>query len=136
MSIFKQTSVLSVSILILVLLTGGGSARANTINLSCPEMPLVPWWTNNSPDQVSSYVSRKYDGDWSAYIGKWRKQGDKLLDLHLSQKKAIIKSRNIVLEGEQLAIYVKMVEKRVKVIECYAHQSILKADKGGSDKSS
>jgi len=124
LTIPRKAIIFAVSPLVvaLVLMSSGVQARDNTLPIDCPEMPNVSWWGNTSPEKISAYVERKHWGDWSAYIKKWQKHAVALGDVYGRNKSAVIKSRGIVLKGDKLANYIKLINKRVQVVQCYAEK--------------
>ena len=123
MSITRKMALLAISALFTLIVWGGGTqVRADTPVVDCPDMPLVSWWGNTSPEKISSYVEHKHHGDWVGYIVKWQKYEKNMRSIHRRDKSAVIKSKNIVIKGDDLAIYVKMIAKRVAVLQCYAEQ--------------
>jgi len=102
-------------------LTFSASATAGT---TCPEVPKVSWWSDTSVEGMTAYVDRKHDGDWSPYLKKWQRYEERMRGILNKGGSAVIKSRNVTLEGEDLARHIDMIAKRVEATRCIADQVI------------
>lgn len=92
----------------------------------CPKFAKVEWW-DTSHDKIISYVSRKHSGDWKAYLGKWDRQLKDMKSLQERGGVAVIKSKNLKLQGENLQKYVEALEGRISVTSCLAERELKKA---------
>lgn len=90
----------------------------------CAEFPKVEWW-ETSQAKVASYVARKHDGDWKAYVDKWDKQLEKMKALSERGGTAVFKSRNLKLEGEVLLQYIDAIKDRLEVTKCLARRELV-----------
>ena len=86
----------------------------------CSEIPDVPWWENKTHEKAIQYVAAKHSGNWDPYIYKWENHLTKVLDIYIDEKKAMIKSANVILGGQELADYVAQIEDRIAVLNCLA----------------
>ncbi len=99
----------------------GGQAKAEE-TAQCEAFPKVAWWGKMSHQRVIRYVNRKYGGDWKRYIAKWKRQLKVMVDIYDRDGTAIIKKRDIKLNGDKLEEYIINVAKRISVTRCLASQ--------------
>ena len=98
-----------------------GSASAENQGQSrCASFPKVAWWGKMSHQRVIRYVNRKYGGDWKRYTAKWKRQLKVMVDIYDRDGTAIIKKRDIKLNGDKLENYIISVVRRVSVTSCLA----------------
>lgn len=90
---------------------------------SCEALPQVSWWGNLSHNSTIEYVQRRYEGDWSPYIKKWQRYHANMQRLHEEGKIAIVKSRDLRLDGKALKDYADKIGSRLGVIECLASEA-------------
>ncbi len=86
---------------------------------NCPDLPKVPWWTNQTHAKAAQYVNAKHNGNWSPYIGKWSRQRDKLQNIAAKGGTAVTPS-GVRLKGGDLNSYIATVSQRVSVLRCLA----------------
>ena len=112
-----KKTIWSVCIALAFIVMAAPPARAE-----CDAFPKVPWWGNLNHVTVESYVTRKYDGNWKLYLTKWSKQADKLKDVYKRESSVFVryKGKRVKIAGNALANYIKLVAKRVTVIQCLA----------------
>ena len=103
----------------------GAAIFSTSAMAQCDAFPKVPWWGKLNHDKVASYVSQKHEGNWEPYIKKWSKQIDKLKDVQERQSSVFVRyqGKKVKIAGNALANYIKLVEKRVNVVQCLAQQS-------------
>jgi hypothetical protein len=101
--------------ILFLIVASAGQARAD-----CGPLPKVPWWGNSSHQGIVNYVERKHAGNWRPYNAKWKRQLDKLRDVHGRGKAILITSEQIKIKGEELAAYIEKVENRLAVTHCLA----------------
>lgn len=94
---------------------------------ACPALPDVEWW-QSSHQQITKYVEKRHNGDWSKYVKKWAKYGQRMQDIQERGSSAVVKSRDLRLEGKALEKYVSQIKARVSVLRCLAAEA--KADTG------
>ena len=83
----------------------------------CPELPNVTWW-KTTRIKIVKYVDLKYRGNWVPYIRKWETYKRKMQGILASNGTVLVKSRNIRLHGEKLALHIREIERRLEVIKC------------------
>jgi len=83
----------------------------------CPELPNVTWW-KTTRIKIVKYVDLKYRGNWVPYIQKWEIYKRKMQGILASNGTALVKSRNIRLHGEKLALHIREIEQRLEVLKC------------------
>ena len=112
-----KKTIWSVTVALAVVVMAASSARAE-----CDTFPKVPWWGNLNHVTVESYVIRKFDGDWAPYITKWSNQVEKLKDVRKRESSVFVryKGKKVKIAGNALGNYIKLVAKRVDVIQCLA----------------
>jgi hypothetical protein len=121
MSFMTRRKKLAASMIVLGVI--GGTIMPSAAFAECPNFPTVSWWGKVSHDSVTSYVARKYDGDWTSYVKKWERQLSRMTKVRDRGKTAVIKSRNLRLSGDKLSIYVEQIRQRVAVTRCLAHDT-------------
>lgn len=90
----------------------------------CPEVPTVSWWNNTSAELMTAYVDRNYDGDWTPYIQKLESDEKAMQDTLTNGQAVVIKSKKLVLKGEELARYIQLIGKRIEATRCIADEVI------------
>ncbi len=101
----------------------GGPAAQETDTAAigdCEAFPEVEWWTSHDHDWVIDYVKRRHDGDWAPYIEKWAGQLKAMKNIHERGGAAVIKSRGVSLEEDELLGYVENLRVRLEIIQCLA----------------
>lgn len=83
----------------------------------CPALPNVVWWKTTHV-KIVKYVDRKYSGDWDPYIQKWVAYKKKMQGILESKGTALVKSRDIRLNGKNLAAHIIQIEQRLVVTRC------------------
>jgi hypothetical protein len=83
----------------------------------CPDLPDVAWW-RTTRIKIVNYVDLKYRGNWVPYIQKWEDYKQKMQGILASNGTALVKSRNIRLEGDNLASHIQEIERRLDVTKC------------------
>jgi hypothetical protein len=83
----------------------------------CPDLPDVAWW-RTTRIKIVNYVDLKYRGNWVPYIQKWEDYKQKMQGILASNGTALVKSRNIRLEGDNLASHIQEIERRLEVTKC------------------
>lgn len=83
----------------------------------CDPIPNVKWWKFRTHESVSGYVSRKYQGNWDAYIKNWNRRLDKLQNIY-SRGASAVTSTGLTLRGPSLADYMRKMQKRISVTHC------------------
>jgi hypothetical protein len=97
----------------LILLTFATAAEAE----SCPNLPSVSWW-DTSPDKIVRYVDQAFRGEWEPYIARWEDYRFRMEQIHQANGAAVVRSRNLRLEGEQLARHIQDIDQRLQVTRC------------------
>ncbi len=112
-----KKTILSFSLALAFFVLTASSARAN-----CEAFPKVPWWGNLNHVTAETFVARKFKGDWNPYVSKWSNQVDKLKDVYARESSVFVnyKGQKVKIAGNALANYIKLVTKRVFVIQCLA----------------
>jgi hypothetical protein len=77
----------------------------------------VKWWKFRTHESVSGYVSRKYQGNWDAYVKNWNRRLDKLQNIY-SRGASAVTSTGLTLRGPSLADYMRKMQKRISVTHC------------------
>ena len=85
----------------------------------CPPIPNVDWWSKDTK-KIIAYVHQRHEGNWNAYTRKWIAYHDKMAQHFKLGKAVVMKSRGITLRGEDLAKYVRDIDKRITVVRCLA----------------
>jgi hypothetical protein len=105
--------------LALVLLTASiGLAQA-----ACDALPKVSWWGTNTHQKIVNYVNKKYAGDWESYITKWNNYSSRIQKIIDNDGAAVIKSKNLRLEGQELVAYLENMNQRISVVQCLAKEA-------------
>ena len=99
----------------------------------CSDLPQVEWWGNLSHESTVKYVNKRYTGNWILYVAKWRRYHKNMVRIHDEGKTAVVKSRNLRLEGKALADYADKIGERLAAIECLAAQATLADNKAIQD---
>ena len=86
----------------------------------CASLPVSQGWGKTDHEKIISYVSRKHDGDWAAYLAKWGKQLHSMRGIHERGGSAVFKSKGLTLSGDSLQQYIDDLVVRVEVTECLA----------------
>ena len=116
--------------LVSVLVAGfGGQAKAAE-KAQCQAFPKVAWWGKISPERVSRYVDRQYDGDWKRYIAKWKKQLKGMVDVYNRNGTVVVKEFGIKLNGDKLGGYIANIIKRISITRCLAKAASQDTSKG------
>lgn len=105
-----------------VLSTGPVSAAETETASSCGQLPNVAWWSK-SHQKVKKFVDTRHRGDWDSYVEKWSKYQNRMQEVYARQGTALIKSRDLRLEGETLAAHIKDIGTRLAVIKCLAEEA-------------
>ena len=84
---------------------------------SCPDLPNVTWW-RTTRIKIVNYVDLKYRGNWIPYIKKWEAYKQKMQRILANNGTALVKSRNIRLYGDKLALHIQEIEQRLDVTKC------------------
>ena len=115
---FKHLNRLVLASILVVFATTTSLAQAT----ECDPLPKSEFWSTATHDSIKSYVKRKHDGDWAAYVAKWQRQLDSMKAIHERGGGAVYKSKGMTISGEKLVEYVKALEARVNVTKCLAGQ--------------
>lgn len=86
---------------------------------ACPALPQVSWWTSNQKDIVA-LVDQRYGGDWDSYIERWDDYRRRMQAIYDKGSVAIVKSRDLQLEGEALADHIEDIKARIETTKCLA----------------
>jgi len=86
----------------------------------CPQVPDVAWWGDTSPEGLTAYVDRKHDGDWAPYLKKWQKYEASMRKILSRGKSAVVKSQDLVLEGQDLENHIELIARRINATRCIA----------------
>ena len=84
---------------------------------SCPSLPPVAWW-DTSPEKIVRYVDQAFRGEWESYIARWEDYRFRMEQIYYANGAAVVKSRNLRLEGDALAAHIKDIEQRLSVTRC------------------
>jgi len=84
---------------------------------TCDPLPNVSWWSK-SHDSVVRSVGKRYKGDWARYISRWQQYQTNMETLHRSGEVAVVKSRDIRMEGPVLAEHIGHIKQRIAVMRC------------------
>jgi len=84
---------------------------------TCPELPNVTWWKTTRV-KIVRYVDFKYKGNWAPYIQKWQDYKEKMQRILDNNGLALVKSRNIRLQGDELAFHISEIDRRLAVTRC------------------
>jgi hypothetical protein len=95
-------------------------AKAST----CPEIPVVSWWNNTTPEKITAYVDTNHDGDWAPYLDRWEQYEEQMRDVMLRGKSALIKSKGVLIKGNELASYIHQINSRIEATRCIADEVI------------
>lgn len=90
---------------------------AGTAAAACPEFAKISWWTTSVPE-VTQLVETNYQGNWDAYIARWKQQRETLRETAKKGGSVEIKSRNLVIAGDNLKKYITLVDQRIATLEC------------------
>ncbi len=107
---------------------GGTRATAEMLGYSwvlktkCGPIPNVQWWKFRTHESIAGYVTRKYKGDWKAYIKIWTIRLVKLQDIYLSGSSAITTTGQ-ALKGPTLKVYIEQMMDRLSVTRCLAAEA-------------
>jgi len=111
----------------IVFLAGGvtnpASAGMAGASLSaCQAFPEVGLWQNLTHATVRSQVESKYNGDWQIYISRLENYGNQLRRIRASGKSARVTrgGKKVQLQGEAIARFLTLVDKRIAVTRCLA----------------
>ena len=91
----------------------------------CAPFPKLEFWGDLTHDSTRSYVERRYDGDWDAYIDKLKRIMAGVQGIHARGKGALIKlkGRRMRLKGPELGDYLQLSGARLSVVRCLAEQA-------------
>jgi hypothetical protein len=93
------------------------SAPAPARAAPCPALPHVAWW-DTSPEKIVAYVEVAYHGDWDRYIAKWQAYRNQMDAIYAHNGAAIVRSRDLRLEGDSLAQHIRDIDQRLLVTYC------------------
>jgi hypothetical protein len=83
----------------------------------CPALPQVAWW-DTTPEKIVAYVEAAYHGDWDRYIAKWEAYRSQMDAIYAKNGAAVVRSRDLKLEGDSLAQHIRDIEQRLLVTYC------------------
>jgi len=83
----------------------------------CPALPQVAWW-DTTPDKIVAYVEAAYHGDWDRYIAKWEAYRTQMDAIYAHNGAAVVRSRDLRLEGDSLAQHIRDIDQRLLVTYC------------------
>lgn len=86
---------------------------------ACQPLPSVSWWTSDQNDIVT-LVDQRYGGNWDAYIEKWDDYRRRMQEIYDKGSAAVVKSRDLHLEGDALARHIQDIKARIDVTKCLA----------------
>ena len=98
-----------------------GLAASGPASAQCPKLSDVEWWTNTVPE-VQRVVVASYNGNWTAYIDRWKQQRRELQTAFDTQTAVEIKSRALVFRGDDLKDYIRLVDERIATLECLKNE--------------
>ncbi len=84
---------------------------------TCDPLPNVSWWSK-SHDGVVRTVEQRYKGAWAGYISRWHKYQTNMETLYRNGEAAVVKSRDIRMEGPVLAEHIGRIKQRIAVLRC------------------
>ena len=96
-------------------ITGTDASRPG----KCARIPYVGWRKFKTNVSVIGYVVRRYQGDWDAYIGSWKRRLGKLQKIHGRGANAITNTGK-TLRGAVQAGYIDKMQQRISVTRCLA----------------
>jgi hypothetical protein len=97
----------------LLILAAAAPAHAE----SCPTLPHVSWW-DTSPEKIVRYVDQAFRGEWESYIARWEDYRFRMEQIYQANGAAVVRSRNLRLEGDQLARHIDDIDQRLSVTRC------------------
>jgi hypothetical protein len=127
-----MTSSFKISLLLAGAAVALMATNSQPAHAACPALPDVPWWTN-SPDKVANFVERRHKGDWGAYIKKWAKYGKNMQGIYDREGTALVKSRDLRLQGDRLKDYIGKISQRVSALKCLATETKSAEKTDGTD---
>ena len=83
----------------------------------CNPFPKVDWWVA-SHAAVVKIVDKRYKGNWVTYIDRWNTYRNRMQETWEGGSFAIVKSRDLRLEGEALAKHIEHIDQRIEILEC------------------
>lgn len=83
----------------------------------CKALPDVAWWSSD-PAKITRSVTKRYKGDWARYISRWEKYQVTMERMLENGETAVVKSRNIRLEGAKLEAHIIDIKSRISVLNC------------------
>jgi hypothetical protein len=83
----------------------------------CPNLPHVSWW-DTSPEKIVRYVDQAFRGEWESYIARWEDYRFRMEQIYDANGAALVKSRNLRLEGQELARHIQDIDQRLSVTRC------------------
>ncbi len=83
----------------------------------CPALPQVAWW-DTTPEKIVAYVEAAYHGDWDRYIAKWEAYRSQMDAIYAKNGAAVVRSRDLKLEGDSLAQHIRDIDQRLLVTYC------------------
>lgn len=128
----EQISNLLVAVFVVVLVAVVGTVGASAApearardTIQCPAFPKVALWGDISHQSTIRHVERKMKGDWAAYLKRLSAIRDQLRSIHARKRGAelTLRNRRITLSGGKLLDYLKLVERRIAVVECLRMQA-------------
>jgi hypothetical protein len=84
---------------------------------ACPKLPDVEYWVRD-PAKVSKLIDKRYRGNWDRYIDLMKAYQKKMERIFDAEGFAMIKSRDLRLEGDLLAAHIEDVKKRIAALDC------------------
>jgi hypothetical protein len=98
---------------VLTIAAAAPDARAQ----SCPTLPHVSWW-DTSPEKIIRYVDEAFRGEWESYIARWEDYRFRMEQIYRANGAAVVRSRNLRLEGDELARHIQDIDRRLSVTRC------------------
>ncbi len=92
------------------------------LDTTCPPLPEVSWWTQQSHEEMAHHVVRKLKGDWQAYIDNLTSQLATMYDIAERDSAAVTRTGER-LEGAALQTYIEQSIERLKVVRCLAEEA-------------
>jgi hypothetical protein len=99
----------------------------NASAANCPPLEKVDGWISTVED-VQKAVATTYKGSWDAYIARWQQQRETIAKQVAAGGSVEIKSRNLVIAGDDLKVYLVKVEDRIIALGCLKRAAASGAD--------
>ncbi len=112
----QKISLAVVSILIAITL-GVIAAPVLAQEVKCDPLPKVEWWSQTH-GKVIATVNNTYKGDWSKYIQRWVSYRTRMEKTLAAKSVAVVKSRNLRMQGKVLEDPITQIKERIKVLQC------------------